>query len=108
MEPAPQGGVVVLSIPAGAGRRGRGEPYDWDAIVEWHRQRPMTIAVYEHVAYGRLGELRKTYPDCRFVSFNVHQQLPARPAQKPKDLCTVYVQWTGAGEDADSITTTGT
>jgi hypothetical protein len=103
MEPAPQGGVVVLSAPAGAGRRGRGDPFDWDEIVEWHRQRPMTEAVYGPVAYGQLGELRQRYPGCNFEAFNVHQQLPARPAQKAKDMCTVYVQWTGAGDDSTEI-----
>jgi hypothetical protein len=102
-EPWPQGGVVVRSPPAGAGRRGRRESHDWDVIVEHHRQFPGTWAAYEHVSYGQLGELRQRYPGCNFEAFNVHQQLPARPAQKPKDVCTVYVQWTGAGDDGTEI-----
>jgi hypothetical protein len=107
MEPAPQGGVIVASFPATAGRRGR-QPrswiggYDWDEIVTFLKARPMTKAYYPNVPSGGVGELRTRYPECRFTTYHVHME-QSDQRDKPRKVCTVGVQWTGAGDDGTEI-----
>jgi hypothetical protein len=113
-EPWPEGGVVVASFPARAGKRGRvpnagAGGYNWDVAVAAHRANPGTHAFYDGVPSGSVPKLRATYPDTDFITFHTRLEWSTQ-REKPREVCTVYVVWPkqGAGEDADQVTDAGT
>jgi hypothetical protein len=97
MEPAPQGGVVVLSAPKTAGQRGRiterKSAHDWDEIVAWHRERPGIKARYGTVPSNLLTSLKTMYPDTTFDGHNHHHQHDSRAQKDLRKVCDVYVTY---------------
>jgi len=98
-EPVPQGGYEVQTAPAGAGRRGRGNTYDWEEIVKWARAHPGHKYVYRNVPNGSIGDLRKKYPDCRFPTYD-RRQLLSGPGMTRQTVVDVVVTCElGAGDE---------
>ena len=111
MEPAPEGMVRVLTTPSGAGRRGRREPLDWEAIVLWLRTHPWEPYETPPVAFNAVARLRQRYPEVRFDTFQRHWvKLETRDAGEPGTreqlMCHLYVTWTGE-DNGDEDTTEG-
>lgn len=97
-QPAPEGGVVVASPPAAAGRRGRptsdlNSTYNWSAITAWLRERPGVWARYGPVKTNHVPLITAEYPDMTVLGFKHHLVHAANPTKELMKWCDVFIAY---------------
>lgn len=106
MEAAPEGLVEVRTPPAGAGRRGRRDALDWEAIVTHLRLNEWRSYETPLVPFNAVARLRERFRDIRFQTFQrrLVELEDGEKGTRKQLMCSLYVTCTGderAGEDDD-------